>query len=157
MPEPTPPPATRAQPSRARAWALPVAAFLAVLIGVPALVLGAAYALAGDGDEYALAPTRSCLADVEGVRVSEDEDDVDDVLANSATLGALKVWLEDNTLIVSFGETEQEAERRQRSYLRFAGGTIPVQDLLARQQNAVLLWERAPSEAEVELVDDCLS
>lgn len=136
---------------------LPAAAFLAVLVGVPALVLGVAYVIAGDDDKYSLAPTRSCLADADGVRVSAEENDVNDVLANSATLGALKVWLDQNTLIVSFGETAQEAERRERSYLRFAGGTIPVQDLLRRQENAVLLWERAPSEAEAELVDGCLS
>jgi hypothetical protein len=120
-------------------------------------VLGAAWAIAGDDDLYSLTPTRSCLADAEGVRVSEGARDVGDVLANSARGGALKVWLPGNTLIVSFGEDEQEAERRERSYFRFAGGTIPVRELLMRQGNAVLLWEHAPGVEERELVDGCLS
>ena len=157
MPEPTPPPARPDLATRARVWWPPVAAFLAVLIGVPLLVIGAAYALSGDDDLYAVAPTRSCLADADGVRVSERESDVGDVLANSARGGALKVWLPDNTLIVSFGETEQEAERRERSYFRFAGGTIPVRELLMRHGNAVLLWEQAPNDEQRELVDGCLS
>jgi hypothetical protein len=157
MSEPTPPPDRSAQRQRLQDWWPPIAAFVAVLIGVPLLVLGAAYAIAGDDDLYSLKPTQSCLADLDGVTVTDSEDDVDDVLANSATGGALRARLPDNTLIVSFGEDEQEAERRQRSYLRFAGGTIPVQDLLVRQQNAVLLWERNPNDEERELVDGCLS
>ena len=158
MPEPTPPPArTDIWSERLRTWWAPVAAFLGVLIGVPLLVLGAAYAITGDDDLYSLTPTQSCLQDVEGVKVSDDEVEVGDVLANSATGGALKVRLPNNTLVVSFGESDQEAERRQRSYLRFAGGTIPVRDLLVQQGNAVLLWERPPGEEERKLVDDCLS
>jgi hypothetical protein len=141
-------------------WWPPIAAFVAVLVGVPLLVLAAAFAIAGDDDLYSLTPTRSCLAEVDGVRITEREEEIGDVLANSATGGALRLRLTgqgDNTVIVSFGEDEQEAERRRRSYLRFAGGTIPVQDLLVQQQNAVLLWERPPSEEERELVDGCLS
>jgi hypothetical protein len=157
MSEPTPPPARPDLAARLRVWWPPLAAFLGVLVGVPLLVLGAAWAIAGDDDLYALAPTRSCLADAEDVRVSDEARDVGDVLANSARGGALKVWLPGNTLIVSFGEDEQEAERRERSYFRFAGGTIPVRELLMRQGNAVLLWERAPGVEERELVDGCLS
>jgi hypothetical protein len=157
MSEPTPPPARPGLGARLRVWWPPLAAFLGVLIAVPLLVLGAAYAIAGDDDIYGLAPTQSCLADAEGTRVSDDPGDVSDVLANSARGGALKVWLPSNTLIVSFGDDEQEAERRERSYFRFAGGTIPVRELLMRQGNAVLLWERTPSEEERTLVDGCLS
>lgn len=157
MPEPTPPPARPDLAARLRVWWPPLAAFLGVLIGVPLLVIGAAYAIAGDDDLYGQTPTRSCLAEAEGVRVSDRASDVADVLANSARGGALKVWLPGNTLVVSFGEDEQEAERRERSYFRFAGGTIPVRELVMRQGNAVLLWERAPAEEERELVDGCLS
>lgn len=157
MSQPTPPPGRSPWAQRLHSWWPPIAAFAAVLIGVPLLVLGAAYAIAGDGDLYSLTPTQSCLAGADGVEVSARERDVADVLANSATGGALRVRLPGNTLILSFGEDEQEAERRQRSYLRFAGGTIPVQDLLDRQQNAVILWESKPSDEQRELVDGCLS
>ena len=160
MSAPTPPPARAPLKERLRVWWPPLLAFLAVLVGVPLLVLAAAFAIAGDDDLFALAPTRSCLAEVDGAQVSEREQEIGDVLANSATGGALRLRLTgpgDNTVIISFGEDEQEAERRRRSYLRFAGGTIPVQDLLVQQQNAVLLWERPPSDEERELVDGCLS
>lgn len=152
--EPSPPLPASGWARRVHEWWPPVAAFLAVLIGVPVLVLLAAYAIAGDDDLYAIGPTRSCLEDAEGVTVS---DEVDDVLAKSATGGALEARLPANRLVLSFGESVEEAERRQRSYFRVATATIPVQELLQRQQNAVLLWESRPSERDSELVDDCLS
>lgn len=156
MAEPTPPAAGRPWRRRVDTWWPPVAAFLAVLIGVPLIVLGAAYAIAGDDDLYTLGPTESCLEDAEDVSVSDRDHDVD-VLARTASGGALRVRFDHNGLVISFGENEQEAERRQRRYLRVAGGTIPVQDLLERQQNVVLLWEQKPSEEQRELVDGCLS
>ena len=139
------------------AWWPPVAAFLAVLVGVPLLILAAAYAVAGNDDRYALEPTMSCLEDADGVRVSSNERDLDDFIAESAIAGAVRAWLPANQVVISFGESDQDAERTQRAYLRFAGGTIPVNDLLARNQNAVLLWKDKPSAHDARTVEDCLS
>jgi hypothetical protein len=138
-------------------WWPPVAAFLAVLVGVPLIVLGASYAIAGNDDLYSLEPTQDCLGGVAGVRTSTAENDVDDFIAQAAVNGAVRVWLPANQVVISFGESAQDAERTQRAYLRFAGGTIPVQDLLRANQNAVLLWKDKASARDEEVVDGCLS
>jgi hypothetical protein len=138
-------------------WWPPVAAFLAVLVGVPLLVLGAAYLIAGNDDLYSLEPTRSCLDEIDGVRTGTRAQDLDDFIAEAAVNGAVRVWLPANQVVISLGESPQDAERTQRAYLRFAGGTIPVQDLLQTKQNAVLLWKDKPSEEDEQTVDGCLS
>jgi hypothetical protein len=139
------------------AWWPPAAAFLGVLLAVPLLVLGVAYAIAGGNDLYALEPTQSCLEDVDGVRTSPREKDVNDFVAEAAINGALRVWLPANQVVISFGESNQDAERTERAYLRFSGATIPVKDLLRRNQNAVLLWIDKPSARDEKTVEDCLS
>lgn len=155
--EHTPPTARDLWAQRWHGWWPPVAAFLAVLIGIPALVLLAANAIAGGDDLYSLKGTSGCLTDREGVRVSDRERDLGrDFIAQAAPGGALKVTFEGNDLVLSFGTTEQDAERTQRAYLRFAGGTIPVQDLLFRERNAVLLWRDPPRPEHRELLVGCL-
>lgn len=138
-------------------WWPPVAAFLAVLVGVPLLVLGASYGIAGDDNLFSLEPTKSCLEEVDGARTGTRAQDLSDFVAESAVNGAVRVWLPSNQVVISFGESPQDAERTQRAYLRFAGGTIPVQDLLRADQNAVLLWKDKPSEQDQKTVDGCLS
>lgn len=138
-------------------WWPPVAAFLAVLIGVPLIVLGAAYAIAGDDDLYAVEPTKSCLDDLDGVRTSTREQDIGDFIAESAVNGVVRVWLPVNQVAISFGESPQDAERTARAYARFSGSTINVQELLRTQQNAVMLWKDKPSQQDEKTVDACLS
>jgi hypothetical protein len=138
-------------------WWPPVAAFLAVLIGVPLIVLGAAYLIAGNDNLFSLKPTKSCLGEVDGVRTSTSVKGINDFIAEAAIDGAVRVWLPANQVVISFGESPQDAERTQRAYLRFAGGTIPIQDLLQRNQNTVLLWKDKPSPEDERTVDRCLS
>ena len=156
--EPTPRSARELWARRWHGWWPPVAAFLAVLIGLPALVLVSANAIAGGDDLYSLESTSDCLGGREGVRVSDRETDLGrDFIARAAPGGALKIDLKGNDLILSFGESEQDAERTQRAYLRFAGGTIPVQDLLFRERNVVLLGRDPPQPGQRELLAGCLS
>lgn len=155
--EPTPPSARELWAQRWYGWWPPAAAFLAVLIGIPALVLISANAIAGGDDLYSLESTRDCLVDKEGAEVSEREQDLGrDFIAQAAPEGAMKVTIAGNDLVLSFGTSEQDAERTQRAYLRFAGGTIPVQDLLFRERNAVLLWRDPPQPEQRELLVGCL-
>jgi hypothetical protein len=137
-------------------WWPPVAAFLAVLIGVPTLVLGAAYAVAGGSDLYALEPTQSCLEGTDGVRTSKNDRELNDFIAESAVNGAVRVWLGSNQVAISFGASDQDAERTARAYARFSGTTINVKDLLRQENNAVMLWTDVPSEEAQKTVSDCL-
>jgi hypothetical protein len=154
--EPTPHRARGVWAQRWYGWWPPVAAFFAVLLGVPALVAGAAWLLTGDDDRYSLQPTMSCLDARDRIRVTSDDGEIKDFIASSAPGGAMKVKFPRNVTVVSFGVTTQDAERTYRAYLRFAGGTIPVQDLLFREENVVLLWETPPSERDRLAVRDCL-
>ena len=138
-------------------WWPPVAAFLAVLIGVPALVLGAAYAVAGGNDQYSLEPTKSCLAKVDGLRASRNDEQLNDFIAESAVNGAVRIWFPANQVAISFGSSDQDAERTARAYARFSGSTINVKDLLRQDHNAVMLWTDVPTKADERTVFDCLS
>jgi hypothetical protein len=137
-------------------WWPPAAAFLAVLIGVPAIVLGAAYAVAGGSDQYALEPTRSCLAKVDGLRVSKNDGELNDFIAESAVNGAVRIWFPANQVAISFGGSDQDAERTARAYARFSGSTINVKDLLRQEHNAVMLWADVPSQEDEKTISDCL-
>lgn len=102
---------------------------------------------------YALAPSRDCLRELEGVRI--DAQDVNFV-ASTALRGAMRVRLPtDNFADLAFGEAETEADRIEAAYRRFAPGPIPAGSL-ERVKNVVLLWNAPPTPQEQELVLACL-
>jgi hypothetical protein len=126
---------------------------LATLLAVGALVSGCG----GPGDEpdaYALAPTRQCLLADEGIRV--DTKNVDFV-ATTALGGAMRVRLSaTNFVVMAFGVNEAEAQRIEQAYRAFAGKSIPIDDVLERRKNLVLVWNAPPSGEEDAAVLNCL-
>lgn len=112
----------------------------------------------GSGDEepssYALAPTRACLQSEDGVKVSTK--DVDFV-ASTALGGAMRVTVSpENFVVMAFGDDEGEAERIERAYRDFAGKRIPIDDVLERRKNLVLVWNAPPTGEDESALSDCL-
>ena|SRR5215217_6503233 len=126
---------------------------LAVMLAVGALISGCG----GSGDEpssYSLAPTKQCLRGEDGVKV--DTHNVDFV-ATTALGGAMRVRLSPtNFVVMAFGENEAEAQRIEQAYRDFAGRSIPINDVLERRKNLVLVWNAPPTGDEENAVASCL-
>lgn len=59
---------------------------------------------------------------------------------------------------LAFENTNADAKRRQAGYKLFSDAfNSPVDDILSRHRNVVVLWERTPSSSDVESVTGCLS
>jgi hypothetical protein len=125
-------------------------------ISLPSLAISLAFLLAGCGGDdsglYALEPTRSCLADAELRPTQKNLDFV----ASTALGGALRVRFDENLLSLTFGESLGEAERIERAYRRFAPRRFPIQDVLRREGNVVMLWGVSPTIDQLETVMRCL-
>jgi hypothetical protein len=125
-------------------------------VGRVALVgLLVAFLAAGCGGQssYSLAKTRACLAS-EDVKLSSARDFV----ATTATGGALRASLNDNSVTVAFGEKDSDAVDIAYAYQRFAFSNVRsnILDVLERYRNAVLLWQKHPAAADLALVTGCL-
>jgi hypothetical protein len=101
---------------------------------------------------YELEPTRSCLEDSE-LRPTERKVDF---VASTALGGAMRVRIAHNDLSLAFGESEREAERIEQAYKRFAPQRFPIQDVLRRDRNVVMLWGVSPTIDELDAVNRCL-
>jgi hypothetical protein len=126
---------------------------LAIALSVGALVSGCG----GPGEEpssYALAPTRECLLAKDGIRV--DMKNVNFV-ASTALGGAMRVRVSaTNFVVMAFGDSEAEAGRIEQAYREFAGRSIPIDDVLQRNKNLVLIWNAPPAGEESEAILGCL-
>ena len=126
---------------------------------VPKAALAVALALGGCGggdaqpSQYELEATRTCLerADVEVTSRNLD------FVASTALGGAVRARFEDNSVTLAFGESPDDAQRIARAYENFAGPRIPIEDVLVRDRNVVMLWEARPAGDELARVEDCLS
>lgn len=121
-----------------------------------ALAVAAVAALAGCGGKkrpssYTVAATRTCL-EKKHVRVTGPTDFV----ASTATGGALKAHLIDNSVTVAFGQTLHDADNIAAAYVHFAAKNVGIADILRQQQNAVMLWHVHPSDTDLALVQNCL-
>ena len=103
---------------------------------------------------FDLAPTRACLRTGDDVRVTTQGLDF---VATTALGGGLRVTFPNNFVVLAFGETAQEAVRIERAYIRFAGEDIPVEDVVRRDQNVVMVWNAPPSAEDDARIRDCLS
>jgi len=121
-----------------------------------AAALAAVLALAGCGGKktYTLEPTRACLAHVSRFKLVAVP--VSEVVANSATGGALRVEMSGNEVTISFGADADEAARLSRGYQKLAGTNIGLADVLRPNRNAVLLWQAHPTEDDESTVKHCL-
>jgi hypothetical protein len=123
----------------------------AFIVGV-VLVLALVAAGCGGTKTYDAGKTRACLSEQEGVTVTDKVDFV----ASTALGGAFTVKLPGNQATLAFAEDRKEAGRIVRAYQRFRGKNIGLTDVLRPQNNAVILWEKHPSDAALETIQDCL-
>ncbi len=80
-----------------------------------------------------------------------------DFVANSATGGAFTVDLTDNRVTVSFGETIKDADNIDDAYHRFRAKNVGIDDVLRRDQNAIMLWHVHPQDNDLATITNCLS
>lgn len=119
-----------------------------------ALVAALAVSCGGSGGRlYSLSSTRACLA-AKHVRVGDAP--ADDIVASTATGGALRASLHANFATVVFGATLSDAGNIDEAYRRFAAKNVGVDSVLYQQGNAVMLWHATPSNAETTTVTGCL-
>jgi hypothetical protein len=128
-------------------------------MGRVALVACAVTLLAGcgggddDPELYTLESTRACLSDA-GVEVSENRDDF---VASTALGGSMRAdFPSDNTAVLSFGESLEDAARTEDAYRDFAPADVPLESLLGRYRNVVMIWSFGPSGQDLKTVSDCL-
>ncbi|MDQ4029812.1 MAG: hypothetical protein M3168_02105 [Actinomycetota bacterium] len=125
------------------------------------LVVGIGLFLAGCGgtgsganepERYRLEPTRDCLEQAAARVTTEGLDFV----ASTALGGGLGVKLSENELTIAFGQSRADAVRTEQAYRQFAGEAIPIDDVLFRRLNVVMLWELPPTDKDRAIVLNCL-
>jgi hypothetical protein len=117
-----------------------------------AVLLALVAAGCGGTKSYDADKTRACLAKQQGVAVSEKVDFV----ASTALGGAFRVRLPGNSVTLAFADDRKEAQRLVRAYQRVAGKNIGLTDVLRPNRNVIVLWEKHPSDAALETIQDCL-
>ena len=79
-----------------------------------------------------------------------------ELVASTATGGAVKIHTSDNFLTLVFGKTVEDANNIADAYRRFAAKNVGVDDVLHQDQNAVMLWHTHWSQPDLDLVSGCL-
>ncbi len=128
-----------------------------VLAALAALVVAGC---GGGGDDdgaedetlYRLGPTRACLQRAD-LRVTTRGLDF---VASTALGGSVRTKLRGNQVTLAFGRTTDDAIAIERAYRRFAGKGVPLNRVLARDRNVVLLWAEPPTAGHDRRVRDCL-
>jgi hypothetical protein len=118
------------------------------------VALLAAGTLAGCGKStphYTVAKTSDCLRQA-GASLGGQLDFV----ATTATGGATRAHLRDNSLTLAFGQTQGDADNIDAAYRRFHASNVGIDDVLRQQGNAVMLWQEHPSDADLATVTGCL-
>lgn len=99
-------------------------------------------------------PTADCLRGYSAVETNQGELDY---VAQDAGAGALKAEFDGNGVTISFERSESDAKRTQRAYEAFAGAfDTSTEDVLERRANAVLAWDKSPTDDEKTRVIECL-
>jgi hypothetical protein len=108
----------------------------------------------GTAKLYAKGPTSACLVK-QGFHPKPVSNSADFV-ANSATGGAFQVKLADNSVTVSFGLTDGDAQNIEDAYRTFKASNVGIEDVLRAQGNAVMLWHVHPTDSDLGTVTGCL-
>lgn len=116
------------------------------------LAVGLAFTVTGCGSSnvtYDANAVRDCLPGF--------QDDTQDALAADAPGGAFEATIGRNTVTLAFGRSEGDAERLMGSY-RTLGEAFdqPVDDILSRRGNLVMVWANTPSSVERDTLEKCL-
>ena len=103
---------------------------------------------------YTASATQSCLeqAGLEIVPV----DKATDIVADNALGGSLAAKVGPNHVTISFGRSEGEAGVIERAYAKYGSRDVPIDQVLQRKGNAVLLWAGAPTPQAAAAVRGCL-
>jgi hypothetical protein len=129
----------------------------AVLIGLVVVGLFACGGEGGGGRDgtFSRNASATCLR-AAGAEVSTAQADLDYV-AETASAGGIYATVDGETVTIAFSRTENDAERLEAAYKAFAEGfEVPVDDILKREGNAVLMWDATPTDEQVSTVEGCL-
>ena len=127
--------------------------FAAVLLGVGFALLSIFTGGNSGPKLHTLPATRSCLQD-KGVATAAPPRD--DFVASTALGGALRARLAANSVTIDFGTSVAGALGIERAYRRFAPRRFPLDSVMLRRDDVVLLWERQPAADELREITRCL-
>lgn len=123
-----------------------------------ALAGAVALALAGCGGGgskvYSALATKSCLEKAGAKIVPATE--ANDFVASSALGGSVGAKLASNGVTISFGRDNAEGNLIQKAYAKYGNKDVPIDQVLQRQRNAVLLWAGVPTPQDRDVVLKCL-
>jgi hypothetical protein len=123
-----------------------------LVVGIGLLLAGCGGSGADEPERYRLEPTRDCLQEA-NARVQTGGLDF---VASTALGGGLSAKLSENEVTIAFGQSRSDAARTEQAYRQFAGEKIPIDHVLFRRLNVVMLWELPPSEQDRATVLNCL-
>ena len=132
---------------------------LSLALGFVVLLASCGPAQGPPDDFYEVDTTRKCLADA-GFRITTDPDEIG-LITLTAPAGGFRAYHPGgaNSLTIAFGNTKEEAQQMVRAFQAQATTRQQrrrLRTLLEGQGNAVLVWISEPSEADRELVRNCL-
>jgi len=103
--------------------------------------------------QYDRVKTKACLGHQTGVRIGGKLDFV----ASTATGGAFRAGVPGNSVTIVFGQTLDDANNIDQAYVRFHAKNVGIADILRQDGNVVMLWQRHPEDAQLTLVQGCLT
>ena len=103
---------------------------------------------------YAAAATQACLEQAGATIVAVD--DKIDLVAESALGGSLGAKVGENRVTIAFGRSDAEGSVLESAYKQYGSRDVPIDHLLQRRGNAVLLWAGPPSPQDTDAVRSCL-
>ena len=136
----------------------PAYAARARLVVALAALTAAALLLVGCGGStakvYTAAATRACLVRSGAAIVAVNEKI--DVVAESALGGSLGARIGQNRVTIAFGRSDAEGTVLAGAYKKYGSRDVPIDQVLQRKGNAVLLWAGPPSPQDTDAVATCL-
>ena len=103
---------------------------------------------------YTAAATQACLERA-GLKIVPVDEKID-VVAESALGGSLGAEIGPNRVTISFGRSDAEGAVIERAYTKYGSRDVPIDQVLQRKRNAVLLWAGAPAPQDADAVRSCL-
>jgi hypothetical protein len=102
---------------------------------------------------YDATKSRACVA---GKQLHVGSPPASDFIASTALGGAFRVKLGGNAVTVSFGSNPTNAQSLDDAYRNVHARNVGIDDVLRMQGNAVMLWQRHPTDDQLAQITDCL-
>ncbi len=103
---------------------------------------------------YPAAATQACLEQA-GRKIVPVDKKID-IVAENALGGSLGAEIGPNQVTISFGRSDAEGAVIERAYTKYGSRDVPIDQVLQRKGNAVLLWAGAPAPQDADAVRSCL-